>query len=300
MYFIGVTTGESLIMRAFPLWTSVLELGDADLIGIDLPPGSPPPEYRRVVDFIADDPLSLGALVTTHKLDLFEACRDRFAEVDEFAALMREASSISKRDGGLACHAKDPISGALALESIVPSGHWGKTDAEAFVIGAGGAATAITWHLRSGLTPGEGPSRILASDIDEGRLLGLRSMHDGTEGGPPIETVLARSPADNDDLVSRLPAGSLIVNATGLGKDAPGSPLTDAAVFPDGALAWELNYRGDLLFIDQARRGGASVSDGWVYFLHGWTQVIAEVFDRPIPSSGPVFAALAEAAESVR
>jgi len=41
---------------------------------------------------------------------------------------------------------------------------------------------------------------------------------------------------------------------TGLGKDAPGSPLTDAVVFPDHGIVWDLNYRGDLIFLEQARK----------------------------------------------
>ena len=75
---------------------------------------------------------------------------------------------------------------------------------------------------------------------------------------------------------------SLIVNATGLGKDRPGSPLTDAVEFPENSLVWEINYRGDLLFMHQAlvqkEAKNLHVEDGWIYFIHGWTQVIAEVF----------------------
>ncbi len=80
-----------------------------------------------------------------------------------------------------------------------------------------------------------------------------------------------------------LPPSSLVINATGLGKDRPGSPITDAGIFPYGGLAWELNYRGELDFLHQAEQQRAEraliVEDGWNYFLHGWTQVIAEVFD---------------------
>ena len=43
----------------------------------------------------------------------------------------------------------------------------------------------------------------------------------------------------------------MVVNATGLGKDSPGSPISGAAIFPDGGIAWD-NYRGDLLFLEQA------------------------------------------------
>ena len=41
--------------------------------------------------------------------------------------------------------------------------------------------------------------------------------------------------------------------------------------------------------------------DGWVYFIHGWTQVIAEVFAIDIPTSGPGFEAISQlAAEAGR
>ena len=101
-----------------------------------------------------------------------------------------------------------------------------------------------------------------------------------------------------------MPVGSLVVNATGLGKDAPGSPLTGACRFPEKAYVWELNYRGDLVFLEQARaqaqQRSLNVHDGWVYFIHGWTRVIAEVFDVDIPTSGPGFERLSETARAVR
>lgn len=41
MYFIGVTTNKSSIMKVFPAWAKELDL-DASLKGIDLPLGAPP------------------------------------------------------------------------------------------------------------------------------------------------------------------------------------------------------------------------------------------------------------------
>ncbi len=97
---------------------------------------------------------------------------------------------------------------------------------------------------------------------------------------------------------------AIVINATGLGKDAPGSPITDEAIFPQDGMAWEFNYRGDLLFLDQAnaqrQRKNLHVEDGWVYFIHGWTRVIAEVFDIDIPTSGATFDKLSEIAAAVR
>ena len=31
------------------------------------------------------------------------------------------------------------------------------------------------------------------------------------------------------------------------------------------------------------------IEDGWLYFIHGWTRVMAEVFQVDIPTSGPIF-----------
>ena len=96
----------------------------------------------------------------------------------------------------------------------------------------------------------------------------------------------------------------MVVNATGLGKDAPGSPMTQAAVFPENGLVWEFNYRGNLVFLDQARAQQQArhlhIEDGWTYFLHGWTQVISDVFNVDIPSSGPLFDELSQIASTTR
>ena len=78
IYFIGVTTGSSSIMKVFPRWAEALGLKDAVIKGIDFKPHSDPQDYRQAVAFIKEDPLSLGALVTTHKIDLYNSCKDLF------------------------------------------------------------------------------------------------------------------------------------------------------------------------------------------------------------------------------
>ncbi len=299
LYFIGVTTGQSSIMRVFPAWAEHLGLRDAAIVGIDFPLHAEPAAYREAVGFIKADPLSLGALVTTHKIDLFHACRDLFDAIDPHAATMDETSCLSKRGGRLICHAKDPISSGLAVDAILPPGHFARTGAEAFCIGAGGSTIALTWHLAR---RGDVPAKIVVSDRDRARLDEIRRIHALGPSDVPVEYVLAETPDANDAVLARLKRGSLVVNATGLGKDAPGSPLTDAGQFPRDGIAWDLNYRGALVFLDQARARrearGLRVEDGWVYFIHGWTQVIAEVFDIAIPTSGPGFDALSRIARA--
>jgi shikimate 5-dehydrogenase len=302
LYFIGVSTGSSSIMRVFPAWAKSFGLKDAAIQGIDFPLHAAPALYRDAVAFIKRDPLSRGALVTTHKIDLFAACRDLFDELDPHAALMEETSCLSKRDGALICHAKDPISSGLTLDGFLPQGHFARTGAEVFVMGAGGSAIAMTWHLMQRSRGGNVPARILVSDRGTARLEAIRRIHAQVETDVPCDYVDASAPSANDAVLARLQPGSLVVNATGLGKDAPGSPLTDAARFPERGIAWDLNYRGDLLFLDQARAQQAAqhlqIEDGWTYFLHGWTQVIAEVFGIEIPTSGPRFDEIARIAKS--
>src|SRR3972149_5386226 len=107
-YFIGVTTKKSSIMKVFPLW--VRELGRPEVLieGIDLKIHDEREHYRQAVAQIKHDPLSLGGLVTTHKIDLLEAARDMFEYLDPYAQVCGEISSISKLDGRLEGAATGP------------------------------------------------------------------------------------------------------------------------------------------------------------------------------------------------
>lgn len=293
MYFIGVTTGKSSIMKVFPAWAAHLGL-DAVLRGIDFAPNSAPAAYREAVAFIRRDPLSVGALVTTHKVNLLKASRDLFDELDPYAGALHEVSSISKRGGRLVGHAKDPISVGVSLEAIVPDGYWARTGGHLCILGSGGSSLALTLYLHNrARAGGDVPARCVVTALDEAGVAEMRAVHGRIGLAVPVEYRTTPAPADADAVVSALPAGSMVVNATGLGKDGPGSPLTDAARFPENGIAWDFNYRGDLVFLDQARAAAPArtlaVHDGWVYFIHGWTRVIAEVFDLDIPMSGPAF-----------
>ncbi len=304
LYFIGVTTGNSSIMRVFPAWCDALGLGDVAIEGMDFAPHAEPRLYREAVAFIKGDALAKGALVTTHKLDLFAACADMFDSLDDHAQLMAEVSCLSKRGGRLIGHAKDPISSGLAIDGFLPPSHFAKTDAAVFAMGAGGSTIALTWHLLQKSRGRNRPARFVVSNRSPSRLDHIRRIHEAIGADLPIDYVLAPAPEDNDRVLASLPSGSLVINATGLGKDAPGSPLSGRADFPDRGIVWELNYRGDLMFLDQARgqRAGKSlqIEDGWTYFIHGWTRVIAEVFDIAIPTEGAEFGRLSEIARAAR
>jgi shikimate 5-dehydrogenase len=303
-YFVGMTTGKSSIMRVFPRWAQRLGLGDCPIKGIDCRWHDDPAVYRHVVSFIKDDPKSLGALVTTHKMDLLAACRDLFDDLDPYADLLGEISSISKRGPRLRGSAKDPITSGLSLEAFLPQNHWASTGGDVCLLGAGGSSLAMTMYFMQIAPAAQRPRRIHVTNRSAGRLDHMKLVHARINPGIEVTYHLCPTAADNDAVVNALPGGSLVINATGLGKDAPGSPLTDGARFPVAGWAWDFNYRGDLVFLTQARAQAATrrltVEDGWVYFLHGWTRVIAEVFDVHIPTRGELFDDLSQLAAEQR
>ena len=301
-YFIGVTTGSSSINKVFPLWMDVLGRPDVILEGIDHKIHDEPENYRKSVAQIKNDPLSLGALITTHKMNVYSAARDMFDYFDPYAETTGELSSISKIDQQLRGHAKDPITAGLSLEAIIKPGYFSDTNGHILCLGAGGSALATLLYLINKPDPGDRPEKFIAVNRSPGKLDHMRDMVQKYDTDIKVEYIHNSDPAQNDKLMTALPNHSIVINATGMGKDTPGSPLTDEGIFPEQGIAWEFNYRGKLDFMHQALKQVESrnlqVEDGWVYFLHGWSQVIAEVLH--IDLTPELFRELDTAASSVR
>jgi shikimate 5-dehydrogenase len=301
-YFVGVTTGKSSINKVFPLWMEVIGRPEVVLEGIDHAIHDAPENYRATVAQMKYDPLSLGALVTTHKMDLYAAAKDMFDYFDPYAQVTSELSCISKNDGRLEGYAKDPITAGLSLEAIIEPGYFGRTGGQVLCLGAGGSALATLLHLIHKEDPGDRPEKFIAVNRSPGRLEHMRAMVEQFDTDIQMEYVHNSDPQRNDEIMEALPDYSIVINATGMGKDTPGSPLTDAGLFPRHGIAWEFNYRGELDFMHQALRQVDSrdlrVEDGWIYFLHGWSQVIFEALH--ISLTPEIFARLDEAASTVR
>ena len=304
LYFIGVTTSKSSIMNLFPKWADYLKLGDCEIKGVDFLPHDETEKYRECVEFIKNDPLSKGALVTTHKIDIFFSCADQFDYLDEHAKIMGEISCISKDGNKLLGHAKDPICSDLALNRILPEDYWKEKDGEVLCLGAGGAAISILYNLNRQSQQGNHPSKIFVTDIRKSRLESIQKIYRKFDTKVPIELHQCSEIKNNDELTTNLKPHSLIINATGLGKDKPGSPFTWDVQYPQNSIVWELNYRGELIFLDQAEsqrnKKNLTIHDGWIYFIHGWLEVIAEVFQMEIKNSGDYFENLSEIAWSIR
>jgi shikimate dehydrogenase len=250
--FIGVTTGGSLINKMFPLWAEALGL-NAVLEGIDLPVGADRQAIREAILRLQQEPGWLGALITTHKVAVWEHARDLLAETDPHAQRLGEVSCLSKNESGQwVGHAKDALTAMLALAQVAPEDYWeAHPEAELLILGSGGAGVALAWGVLQRPRP---PARITVTELRPERLAQARHH---LQDASPERLHFRHTPT-------------------------PESPLSEAVQFPAKGRVWEFNYRGDLTFLQQARTQESprqlSVFDGWHYFLLGWAYVAAEVF----------------------
>ena len=293
-----------------------LDRPDVQLVGLDFPLHDDPANYRACVEFLKQAPLALGGLVTTHKIDLFDAARDLFDELEPEALALREVSAIAKQaaadgQGGrarLVGRVSDPVSGGESMDAMLGGGYFGRTGAQVLIFGAGGSAAALALHLLHKPDPADRPSQLIVVDRTAGRLQRFETLVEpwqaalGAGRRVPYRCVLNEDPYANDQLLAELSPGSIVVNATGMGKDRPGSPVTDAAPFPPYGVAWDLNYRGDLQFLRQARgqanAWGLRVEDGWEYFVRGWVLVLSFVLHIRVDET--LFRRLAQQAAALR
>ena len=300
-YFIGVTTTKSAIMKVFPLWTKELGRPEVAIEGVDLKLNDTVEAYRQAVAQIKYDPNSLGGLVTAHKINLYEAAHNLFEFLDPYAQVCGEISSISKRQRALEGHAKDPISAGLSLDAVLGEDYFGHTGGEVLSFGPGGSTTAIALHLINKSNAKDRPRRFVVVGHTARSLERLERTLASQKTDILFEYILNDDPRRNDAIMEKMPPASIIINATGMGKDLPGSPITDQGIYPEKSIAWELNYRGELDFMHQAQAQSETrqvrVEDGWLYFLYGWTQVISQVYHQEI--AGDLFKRLAAIAGEI-
>jgi shikimate 5-dehydrogenase len=188
------------------------------------------------------------------------------------------------------------------MDAFLDKGYFGQTGGHFLCFGAGGSGKAMALHLINKDDPVDRPERFVVVNRSQGRLDGMQAMVESLETDIKFEYIQNADPPRNDEIIAGMVDGTVVVNATGMGKDTPGSPVTDAGLFPRNGIAWEINYRGELDFWHQAKAQEASrnvfVEDGWLYFLHGWTQVIAEVLHIDIGNE--LFDELADIAKDLR
>ncbi|TDC40104.1 shikimate dehydrogenase [Micromonospora sp. 15K316] len=298
--FVGIDTGGSGVHAVFDRWAAVL--GQPwTLRGVDLPPDTPEATYRRLVQVMRDNPAVRGAVVTAHKLRLYRACAADVGGADPLVDLTHEVNALATADGGVTGYARDPVALGHVLPALLPPARaGGHAGLNVLCLGAGGAATALLLTLHLGATDRDGarldaPAHVTFTDTRPEALTELRRVADRARiDASRVSYVTVGSAWESDALLAGLPTPALVVNATGLGKDSPGSPLTEKAPLGPAQVAWDLNYRGDLTFLRQAAEAGAHAVDGWDYFVAGWAAALTAI--AGIPLTGDLLTRLADAA----
>ncbi|HWB37635.1 MAG TPA: hypothetical protein VHA75_16595, partial [Rugosimonospora sp.] len=275
--FIGVDTRGSAVHRLFPRWAGAIGT-DEVLAGVDIPADAPPGAFARLVHDMRDNPRVHGAVVTSHKLRLYRACREIFDTTEALVDLTGEVNALDTR-AGVRAFARDAQSLDILFRRTpadeVMSGR------PVICFGAGGSAIALLLATRLDIAATVAAGSAVPVPAPSARALTVvgRRAEAGEEvrgvaeriGGARVDVEIAPDPAACAAVAAGGPADALLVNATGLGKTAEGSPLPGAAAFPAAGAAWDFNYRGPLTFLRQARDAGVPWRDGWDYFLAGWS-----------------------------
>ena len=282
LIFLGVSTGQSAVHRVFDGWVSCLGT-PLTLKGCDLPLDAPADAYRRLVlDFRRPVARLAGALVTSHKTALFQAAADLFDDVTAQAVRLEEIGMIYWRDGRLVADAGDADSNLQAARRLfAASDAWRTGSREAVVLGGGGAGVALAYTLATAADLG--CARITITEVSEARAEIVRRIVQRWAFPVPIVVMFLSGPADA--IVADSGRASLIANATGLGKDRTGSPVSSGVRFPRGAFVWDFNYRFGRqempTFLETASAQAAeqelTIEDGWNYFIWGWLVVMSRV-----------------------
>lgn len=288
VWFIGEDAAGSRSLGAVPRWSEVLG-HPSELRAVSVDRHATSETYIRVFDEMRGDPRVTGAVVTGHKVGMYQAVAGDLAWASPVVRRLQEVNVLAVRPHGVEGHATDVDSIGAEVDRL-----WPAPGATALCLGGGGSARALCLHLTRRPVP---PVRVLVSERDGTQAAGLRRLFDAEADGCPIEVLVGRGPWD--DLVGALAPGSLVVNATGLGKSDTRSPLSAAATFPERAVVWDLNYRGPLPFVHRARRQASArrlvVEDGTRLFALGWLAALGAVFGVETAPHEKAFVRIAEA-----
>jgi shikimate dehydrogenase len=275
LIFVGPSASRSRIHSLCPALSRVLG-EDLVVASADMPANQAPTAYTSLLlDVLSRDEVA-GGVVTNHKLQFFDA----------FLQLGFPVSSIGKKLGVVSVFrrvgnrfygtAEEPYAVLPAIDKICRC-RCMDYFREIVIFGAGGAGRAIT-YAAAAHSSRYGVDRITVTDCDLHRIDGFRHL---TCCGNLIDLHVARTHV-NDRLLREAARGALVVNATGLGKDASGSPISDHVDFPADSAAWDLNYRGSLDFLRQAKsqpsRCHVSCHDGFDFFLFDWLEILSFIF----------------------
>lgn len=282
-YFLGVSTQNSAIISLFPAWCEVLGVC-CSLRGVDLAIDSSPSSYTSLLEEMKKKSC-VGGLITTHKSNVFRYGETCFKQVSPVSEALHEVSVIYKRKNHseLFGDALDTVSIEPIINKLTETNSlWSKGDKNVVVFGGGGAGLALVYALCNKAI--SQPINITIIENNQKRIVFLKKMLNNSILFPLNVEVLHSEQGEFS--ISHVGKKPLIVNATGMGKDLPGSPIKNFQNIPPESTIWDFNYRGELSFLKYASKYNIEkkllIEDGWDYFLSGWVHVMCMVFNIEI------------------
>lgn len=286
VYLVGGQPLPDPLVEAYPKWARRFDQGSADIVPIAAPSAADSAAYRGLVEFLRDEYNVLGLVMLSHADTLFQHTHAMFDEIDSDAQLLGEIGVVRRAPGTLTALAPAKVAAERAYEQTFDAAD---PLPEALIIGGTGPARALALAL-SGTADAATPRRVSLTTLDGKSMTEMRQrVAELPEDQRPILRHI-ESQIEHDRLVTLLPPGSLVVNASGTAdKDAP-SPVGDAALFPENGLVWDLDAVGTSSpFLDKARKQrsarGLRLADGPLFHRLQWVAAAAAVFGGDVDAA---------------
>ena len=279
VYVVGAQPLPQALLDVYPKWARKFGHRSTAIVPVSAPSESDASEYRRFIDFLRDEYNAVGAVMVSQASTLFEHTRQLFDGFDDDTELLGEIGVAVRAPGTLSALAPAKGAAQQAYEHMFGDDI---DPPEVLIIGANGPARALALALSSS-TGKSGPRRVCLTTLDGKSMTDMRQrVADLPEDRRPTLRHI-QSQLEHDRLVTLLPPGSLIVNATVHANADTPSPVGPAALFPKNGLVWDLDAIGiSSPFLDKARQQrrerGLRLADGPVFHHCQWLAAAAAVF----------------------
>ena len=284
---VGPNAALSEAAAVFDDWAEALDLPDWELVTVPLATDAGRDAVQAALAGARATSVRGVVVRGGSRLSVFEYGGPLVRAADDAVRRFGAVSCLLPTDGGWDGYALDPVATVRVLDRVAGVQYWSSvTSADAVVLGAGSTGRILALSLLQ-LSPG--PRRVLVTDVAQSRLDALIELARERGVSERLVTRRVTGAAGNDDVLDLAAEASLVVNATGIGHESYGSPVTEAAQLPLRGIVWELNHEGPLEFLESVNRQADDlllrVHDGWDLSLETWAEALSRITGRVITSA---------------
>jgi shikimate 5-dehydrogenase len=286
IYIVGNQPLPEALLDVYPKWARRFDHRSTAIVPVAAPSESDATWYQRFTEFLRDEYHAVGAVMASQATPLFEHARHLFDGFDDDAELLGEIGVAVRAPGTLTARSPAKIAAQQAYEHTFGDD---SDPSEILIIGATGPARALALAL-SNSAGASNPRRVCLTTLDGKSMTDMRQrVAELPEDRRPTLRHI-QSQLEHDRLVTLLPPGSLVVNATGPADEDTPSPVGSAALFPQNGLVWDIDAVGiSSPFLDKARQQrrerGLRLADGPVFHQYQWLAAATAIFGAtPTPA----------------